>query len=337
MRPTDRRLRDTAIERYWAAQKVQVKTAHIRVSVTDGFGLCKAVPPDAPAIQTALSDADSVVILNDPKSNAIAISCASCETERELLDISLRVKEPRRGGPRITPADLARYFQHKPGGPLVLAVLGELDSWDVPGIDLRAFGPSLTAIVACGESMSHHVLKELARTDGPLNDDGDNNNNNNNDPGAGVPGVRARCPDLHTLTFAFKFDWESDLDHERWEDRDSDEDSEEPEPAGASASTQMGGPCGAAIDAYFRSVCAELERVLAQRRKMGARLSCLALECPDMRQSGSQLEGDSRPDSKPPLGEAEPSEPELEPWGRIVERLEKLVDGQVVFSYQEDS
>ncbi|PIL33205.1 hypothetical protein GSI_04655 [Ganoderma sinense ZZ0214-1] len=230
-------------------------TAHIHVFIDSGASLCAAVPPSAPPIHAALAATDSVGILR--VANTTTVHCSAGETQ--LLTISLT--EPRAGGQGgggggVPPDDLLRFFggAGKPGAPVGVIAIGDLDGRDVRAVDLRAF-PSLLGIIT-GESMGHHILKELARTDGPDNDDDE--------------GMRtAICPELDMLSLEFKFDFVRLLQ----EPGDSGEGADSlPAPAPAHGAADDDD-----VEERRRSLCAELERVLSQRAKMGTRLSRLAL------------------------------------------------------------
>ncbi|PIL33169.1 hypothetical protein GSI_04619 [Ganoderma sinense ZZ0214-1] len=300
-------------------------TTHIQASIDGCTSLCAAVPPSAPAIQSALSATDTVAILGISNTNTIALHCCSGTTnfQTSLLTAALHAPEPRRA---LAPDDLVRFFRHKPG--VANVVLGELDSRDVPAVDLRAF-PALRRIVA-GGSMAHHVLRELARTVTVRVTDSSESESESDDeiqtgelggdprPGDEVQ-VRAICPELDMLNLDFEFK----LCVERREDGSV----QVPQPA----VTQMDSETrGAVVDAHFRALCAELERVLPLRAKTGAKPLRLELGCPDWRQwwlagsEGGQMWAADL--------EANTAELELEPWGPIVERLEKLVDGPVMFN-----
>ncbi|PIL33186.1 hypothetical protein GSI_04636 [Ganoderma sinense ZZ0214-1] len=291
-------------------------TAHIHVFIDAGASLCAAVPPSALPIHAALAATDSVGILRI--ANTTTVHCSAGETQ--LLTISLT--EPRargqgqgQGGDGLPPDDLVRFFGDagKPGVPVGVIAVGDLDSRDVRAVDLRAF-PSLLGIIT-GESMGHHILRELARTDGPSDSD-------NGEGGGG--GARAICPELDMLSLEFKFDFVR-----RQREPEGSGDGADSPPAPAPAPAPARGPNDDDVEEHCRSLCAELERVLSQRAKMGTRLSRLALGGSQEQELRLGSSGERLRTAKTTTGTSG-----LGPWGSpgpIVERIKKLVDGPVRF------
>ena len=84
----------------------------------------------------------------------------------------------------------------------------------------------------------------------------------------------------------------------------------------------------AVVEADLRDRCTELERVLEHRSQRGTRLTWLEFGCTD--ESGQT--GTSLGDHAQELCMLDPTGPDWVSWRPIVEPLEKLVDGTVVFT-----
>ncbi|KAM5542020.1 hypothetical protein V8D89_004330 [Ganoderma adspersum] len=266
-------------------------TAHIYAFIDNAGSLRDAVPVNASVIQAALRATNYVGILN--ASNTLTVHCSA--GRRELLTISLA--NPRTHS--LRPDDLVRFFKHKPGPPVAILGVSDVDSRDVHAVDLHAF-PHLRAIHTTGLETARHIFGQLAR---PLND---------SDGEGGVRTVRPVCPELEVLGLELEFEFDGQ------ENCDCDEADH------ASGPVPMGTREAAVIEAHFRALCADVERVLVQRAKMGAKLSRLELVCSEKEQEGS---------SRKPQWTAETRVSEQwESWGLIVEPLEKLVDGPVNFN-----
>uniref|UniRef100_A0A5K1JZK3 Probable 3-oxoacyl-[acyl-carrier-protein] reductase oxidoreductase (EC) n=1 Tax=Ganoderma boninense TaxID=34458 RepID=A0A5K1JZK3_9APHY len=178
------------------------------------------------------------------------------------------------------------------GARVTRLTVAGLDGRDVPGVEFRAF-PHLVRLDVSGE-MAGYVLQNLARRDDEAGD---------------LDGVRRRgngvCPGLETLVVDFHF-----------------------------AQGTVKGELGAAlrngdvsvVEADLHRRCTELVRTLAQRLQMGgSNISRLEFGCTEQSRFVGPNERKCTPTLRVwPTGS--------ESWRPIVEPLEKLVDGPVVFT-----
>ncbi|PIL33190.1 hypothetical protein GSI_04640 [Ganoderma sinense ZZ0214-1] len=269
-------------------------TTRIHCTNIDGLGLCLTAPPSAPSIQSALSMTDRVAIVCTVE--AVSVHCYARDSDEALLHVDVGPPAVRpQAVDRLGPSDLIEFFRDL-ARATQLTVAGCIRSDMQAALEWRAF-PHLVRAEVRGRG-AKYAVKNLARWQL-----GDGDSTPAHWQAGSSPATTVVCPGLKMLAVDFQFI----LGPQRTD--------------GLGEALRRGDVAG--VEADLRKRCADLEHALSFRSEMGTRLARLEFGCTEQDWSEGLNER---------KGTRDPLNPGWTSWRPIVEPLEKLVDGAVVFT-----
>ncbi|PIL33217.1 hypothetical protein GSI_04667 [Ganoderma sinense ZZ0214-1] len=274
-------------------------TTCIHCTNVDGLGLRTTVPIASDAVRSTVGATDRVVITSTTETTSL--HCYGGDEERLRVDIPFSltlatVPEGAQAAPVLRPDSLIEFFRDR-ARVTGLTVVGE-NRADMEMVEWRAF-PHLVAATLRGQKAGYAV-ENLARWQL-----GDGEGTPAHWQAGGSPATTVVCPGLKTLAVDFQFV----LGAQRTD--------------GLGSALALRGGDVAGVEADLRKRCADLERALSFRSETGTRLERLEFGCTEQGWSEGVEER---------KGTLDPLNSDWTSWRAIVEPLEKLVDGPVVFT-----